>query len=131
MLKRAEAQLGCKLFERVAGRLHPTAEALLLKEELDDVFARIETFKRLAQDLSDGRRGSLTVAASPSLASGYLPSCIMPFHKNGGAASIDLQSLPSVWVVDMVILREADLGFSSHTAPHTVPTAEQYDSPNN
>src|SRR3546814_5472089 len=86
MLKRAEAQLGCKLFERVAGRLHPTAEALLLKEELDDVFARIETFKRLAHDLSDGRRGSLTVAASPSLASGYLPSVIMQFQKNGGDA---------------------------------------------
>src|SRR3546814_8351429 len=51
----------CKLFERVAGRLHPTAEALLLKEELDEVFTRIETFKRLAHDLSDGRRGSLTV----------------------------------------------------------------------
>jgi DNA-binding transcriptional LysR family regulator len=124
MLKRAESQLGIKLFQRVSGRLRPTSEALVIFEEIEGIFARLDTLKRVAQNLRDAQSGSLSLAASPSLASGYIPRIVAAFQKDRPSVTIDIQSMPSVRVVDAVNRREVDLGFCYQTSPDVGASAE-------
>lgn len=109
-LKHMESQLGMKLFERVGGRLHPTPEAEILYCDVEGIFARVETLRRIAQGLRDGRAGMLSIAASPTLANALLPQAIAAFRESRPNVRIEVQSLPTEQVVHRVARREVDMG---------------------
>ena len=69
-----ENRLGFKLFERIKGRLHPTAEAKVLLAESERVFTDFNRVHNLAQELRDGKAGALRIAASPSIGQTIMPS---------------------------------------------------------
>ena len=71
---RAATQM--ELFERFGGRLHPTPEALAMLPDLEDIFGRIDTLSRVAQELRDGRTGKLVIATSPTLVTALLPQAV-------------------------------------------------------
>lgn len=110
MLKHTEAQLGMKLFERAGGRLHPTPEAEILFADVEGIFARVETLRRAAQGLRDGRTGMLSVAASPTLANALLPTAIASFRRSRPQVRVEVQSLLTEQVVQRVARREVDVG---------------------
>ena len=66
VLKHAEQQLEFKLFQRIAGRLHPTPEASDLLPDVSEMFGRVGTLNRLVQDIRDGRSGRLVIATAPT-----------------------------------------------------------------
>jgi len=110
MLKHTESQLGMKLFDRSGGRLQPTPEAEALLSDLEGVFASVETFRRTAQSLKDARSGTLSVAASPTLANALLPQAIAAFRQERPHVTLHVQSLPTEQVTERVGRREIDLG---------------------
>lgn len=112
MLKHMEAQLGLKLFERVAGRLHATPEADILFGDVDGIFARIATLRRMTSSLRDGRTGSLAIAATPTLADTLLPRAIARFRESRPNVTLQVMSLPTTQVIDRVERREADFGLA-------------------
>jgi DNA-binding transcriptional LysR family regulator len=52
LLRHFETQIGYKLFERLGGRLVPTAEAQLLYRDADRIFREIEVLKGLSTNTS-------------------------------------------------------------------------------
>ncbi|MBS7532508.1 LysR family transcriptional regulator [Ancylobacter sonchi] len=68
-----EHRLGFRLFERVRGRLMPTAEAALVLEEAMRIEEELSRFDRYLNDVRHLRTGQLRVAATPALALNLLP----------------------------------------------------------
>ncbi len=110
VLKHTEQQLKMKLFERMAGRLHATPEALALLPDLEEIFGRIQTVNRVVEELRDGRTGKLVIAASPTLVNALLPQAVAALRASSPKLSVSVDSLPTALAIARVSRREADLG---------------------
>lgn len=111
MLRHAEQQIRFKLFERRAGRLHPTPEASGLFPDVEEIFGRIDTLNRAVDDIRDGRAGRITIAASPTFVNAYLPTAVARLRDQSPAAQVTVHALPTAQVIeDRVARREIDLG---------------------
>lgn len=119
LLADLEESVGFPLFDRVRGRLHPTAEAQLLYEEVNRSLIGVERIARTAHAIKTQQRGSLHVAAPPSMALSFLPRAIAAFVKNHGEIKIMLGVYDSRSIVDMVISQRCDLGIVNLAIGHT------------
>ena len=64
VLRHFESQIGYRLFERLGGRLVPTAEARLLIDDADRIFREIEALQILSDRIRDKQMGLLRIGAS-------------------------------------------------------------------
>ncbi|KAJ32708.1 LysR family transcriptional regulator, partial [Agrobacterium tumefaciens] len=74
-----EQSLGLALFERAGGKLMPTAEAQTLVAEVEKLYEGARQVDEMARELAKKPGGTLTIAASPSLALGFIPPVIAQF----------------------------------------------------
>lgn len=74
-----EQSLGLRLFDRVAGKLAPTAEAEVLIAEVERLYRGAQDIDDLARELAKHPGGSLTISASPSLSLSFIPQVIARF----------------------------------------------------
>ena len=110
VLKHTEQQLKMKLFERITGRLQATPEAMALLPDVNDIFGRIDTLKRMTQEMYDGRSGRVVIATSPTLVNAFLPRALGLFRQKNPSVFVSIVSLPTPLAIDRVARREADLG---------------------
>lgn len=110
VVKHTEQQLKFKLFERIGGRLYPTAEASDLLPDVSQIFARLGTLNRVVQEMRDGRTGRLVIATSPTLVHAFLPRAIAHFRERSPGVQVSIQSLPTPLAVERVAGREVDMG---------------------
>ena len=110
LLADLEESAGFPLFVRSKGRLHPTAEAHLLYEEVNRSLVGVETIARTAQAIKTGQRGRLHIAATPSIALSFMPRAIAEFLKKAGEIKVTLGIYDSRTIVDMVIAQRCDVG---------------------
>lgn len=110
VLKHTEQQLKFKLFERIGGRLYPTAEASDLLPDVNEIFGRLGTLNRVVQEMRDGRTGRLVIATSPTLVHAFLPRAVARFRQRSPAVHVSIQSLPTPLAVERVARREVDMG---------------------
>jgi DNA-binding transcriptional LysR family regulator len=113
-----EDDLGFLLFERVRGRLYPTAEAQALYEEVQRSLVGVERIARAAEEIRDLQRGSLQIAAAPALALSFMPRAIAAFLREHGQTQISLAAHSSRTVVDMVVGQRCDVGFAILSVNH-------------
>ena len=121
-VKHLESQMGVQLFTRVSGRLCPTPEAQMLFRHVRNVFARLETIDRIAQDLRGGRRGVISVASTPTLATSMLAQAAVRFRGRFPDTQIIFRSITSHDVGRRVACGEADFGIVN--SPVDVPGIE-------
>lgn len=76
-----EQSLGLRLFERIGTRLAPTTEASILMAAVETLYENALQVDDLARDLARRPGGTLTIAASPSLALHVIPTVIARFLK--------------------------------------------------
>lgn len=88
-LSRMEHVLGLRLFERVRGRLAPTAQGYALHAEVQRSYAGLERVADTAVRLRQFTQGQLSIACLPAFAHALLP----------GACARFLQAHPGVSVV--------------------------------
>lgn len=74
-----EQSLGLTLFERSGTRLTPTADAQALIVEVERLYEGALQVDNLAYELARRPGGTLTIAASPSLAMDFIPGVIARF----------------------------------------------------
>lgn len=119
LLADLEESAGFQLFERTRGRLHPTAEAHLLYEEVDRSLIGVERIARAAHAIKTQQRGALHVAAPPSIALSFMPRAIANFLKDHGEIRVQLGVYDSRTIVDMVIGQRCDVGIVNMSTRHT------------
>jgi DNA-binding transcriptional LysR family regulator len=112
VLRNAEDRLGMELFERRAGRLHPTPEALALYPEIEKVYAEIDSIQRTAEDLRSLRGGRLSVVSIPSIATTILAGAIGRLTAAHPDLRITLRTVLNYEVVESLRTGAAELGFA-------------------
>jgi DNA-binding transcriptional LysR family regulator len=109
-LQLAELQLGYPLFARRRNRLVPTAEALALYPEVQQLVGQLESVRRLATALGNGAAAPLRVMLVPSLAVAQLPAALRLLRQRQPTLPIEILSGHTREIRRALALREIDLG---------------------
>lgn len=109
-LKHLEHALGFDLFARTGNQLVPTAEALALYDQVQQVYAGVESLARFAEDLKHNRRGEIAVAAMPSIAHRWLPERVAAFARGRRDVAFSLPVRSTDWIARAVAAGRVDLG---------------------
>ena len=92
VLQLAEAALGFKLFERVKGRLHATAEAEALHGEVVELHQGLERLRRLSANLRRFPEGRLRIGCLPSLGLSIIPPAIAAFRLSHASITCEVDT---------------------------------------
>ena len=106
-----EAQYRTKLFHRVGRGIELTEAGQLFLGEARAVLARAHGAEIVLAELGGLMRGTLTVAASQTIASYWLPRHLVAFRSRFPALSVALQVGNTAQVAAAVLSGEAALGF--------------------
>ncbi len=119
-LQNAEVQLGFSLFQRVRGRLAPTAEAQALHPHIERLFAQLDEVERLAASLRQGAGGGGGLRVLTVLALSYevFPRAMRLFRQKYPHVTVAHEALHSPQIVSALVLQEADAGYVFSAATH-------------
>lgn len=106
-----EAQHGVTLFHRVGRRVELSAEGRLFLDEARAVLARAAAAERALADLNDLKKGSLSVQASQTIASYWLPRRLVTYHRTHPQIEVTLSVGNTMQVAKAVNEGVAELGF--------------------
>lgn len=116
-LARLEYLLGFELFDRVRGRLRPTARALALMQEVERSFVGLEQIAARALALRTLSSGHLRLACLPALAHALVPQALVHFQEALPQASVSVVPLESPWLEQALSEQRFDLGLGETTEP--------------
>ncbi len=111
-LARLEQLLGFDLFDRVRGRLRPTARALALMQEVERSFIGLEQIAQRARELRTLSGTRLRLACLPALAHALVPHALLALNKTAPEALVSVQPLESPWLEQALSEQRFDLGLS-------------------
>lgn len=118
-LARLEQVLGFSLFDRISGRLRPTARAMVLMQEVERSFVGIDRIAATAQSLRTQTTGHLRLACLPALAQAFMPHALTLFSAQLPEASVSIMPLESPWLEQAMGQQRYDLGLSETTQAPT------------
>jgi DNA-binding transcriptional LysR family regulator len=112
-----EQLLGFPLFDRVRGRLQPTARARILLEEVQRSYMGLDHILARAARLSAGDQGELSVICMPSFSHAPLPAVCRRFQQGHPEARIAITPLDSPLLEELLGDQRHDLGLTEHDNP--------------
>lgn len=118
-LARLEYVLGFALFDRVRGRLRPTARALALMQEVERSFIGLEQIAARALELRTLSTGRLRLACLPALAHALVPQALQHFSQTLPEASVSVVPLESPWLEQALSEQRFDIGIGETTEAPT------------
>ncbi|MAN79139.1 MAG: hypothetical protein CMM77_13415 [Rhodospirillaceae bacterium] len=110
LIRDLEAEIGLPLFERAAGRVIATPDAVALFREVERSFHGLDRVARAAAELRQRRQGELRIAASVAPSFFCLPPVIRAFHAVWPGVALSLKTGTSPEVLDLVAMQQCDLG---------------------
>lgn len=116
-LARLESLLGFALFDRVSGRLRPTARALALFDEVQRSWIGLERVLATANSLREYGQGQLAVACLPAFAHALLPAACRRFLAERPGARVSIESQDSPLLEEWLSAQRHDLGLTESAAP--------------
>ncbi len=114
-LARLEQVQGFSLFDRISGRLRPTARAMALMQEVERSFVGIDRIAAAAQALRTQTTGQVRLACLPALAQAFMPHALALFAAALPDASVSITPLESPWLEQAMGQQRYDLGLSETT----------------
>ena len=111
-LRTLEAEIGFRLFERLGGRLVPTAEAQLLVADAERIFRELESLKALSERIRDNQIGMLRIGASAPATFGLLPQALDRFRLRFPSIRLAIMTLPAEQISERILLGDIDLGLT-------------------
>jgi len=114
-IRKLEDFYSVKLFDRVGRGIVLTMEGRQFLEEARATLARIRAAERVLGELGGLERGALSVYASQTIASYFLPPVLMRFHARYPGIELELSIGNTATVADAVANGEAELGYIEGT----------------
>jgi DNA-binding transcriptional LysR family regulator len=108
-LQLIEARLRVKLFQRVKGRLQPTAEGVLLLPGVDQIFGAMGDVDRLAQEIAGGSVGHISLATNATLSASITATAIARHRVKRPNVTFAVQALSTRQAVEEVTNSQVDL----------------------
>src|SRR5579862_9601783 len=112
LIANLEADLGYAMFRREGGRLTPTAETELLREEIKNALSAVDRARSRAHQLGKFEAGGLAICAFPSLAATPLPRLLAGFSERNPRLKVTLNAMHWQRMLDEVALQRADFAIS-------------------
>ena len=106
-----EAETKLRLFDRIQGRLVPTAEAEELLIEVERSFVGLEQIRQTATYLSNNNIGVLRILAMPSMSGDILCESVARFKHAHPKVDILWETRPKQRVLEWLTYQGFDLGF--------------------
>nr|WP_244629642.1 LysR family transcriptional regulator [Martelella limonii] len=103
------------LFDRVGRGLVLTAEGRVFLDEARATLSRIRSAERVLAELGGLERGALSIFASQTIASYWLPEVLMRFHALYPGIELQMSIANTTTVADAVARGEAELGYIEGT----------------
>lgn len=113
-LARMESLLGLALFDRVRGRLQPTAQALTLFDEVQRSYVGMERILSVASQLKQFSSGQISVLCLPVFSHSLLPGAMARFLAEHPAVSIAVTPQESPFLEQWLASQSHDLGLTEH-----------------
>ncbi|MET0262048.1 MAG: LysR substrate-binding domain-containing protein [Rariglobus sp.] len=105
-----EKELGVPLFDRSRKRCRLTSAGEMLQPYVRRVLAEMENLRSSLDDLSELRRGSLTVAVLPSVTHRLLPLALEKFHETHAGIQIKIREMSVDEMERALVLGTVELG---------------------
>lgn len=116
-LAELERQLGFTLFDRVRGRLRPTARALILLDEVQRSYLGLDHILTMAARLGAGGQAELSIICMPSFSHAPLPAVCRRFLRRHPEVSIAITPEESPLLEELLAEQRHDLGLTEHNHP--------------
>jgi DNA-binding transcriptional LysR family regulator len=110
-LRNLETDLGFELFNRGGRRITPTNEALTLLPEVERLFSQFSTLESRANELRDGRAGSLSIATIPTLTHRLIPKACAALRGERPHVRIEIEATTFLELINLIKQEIADVGF--------------------
>lgn len=111
-LARFEQLLGFALFDRVRGRLRPTARALQLYAEVQRAWSGLERVQAAAAALREFGGSSLAIACVPAFAQSLLPAACRRFRAQHSEVALAITPAESPLLEEWLSAQRFDLGLT-------------------
>ncbi|WP_172294465.1 LysR substrate-binding domain-containing protein [Pseudoruegeria sp. HB172150] len=108
-----EHSIGFSLFNRVKGRLQPTAEGQLFFREVEQTIVGIAHLRGAAARIRDYGSGELRIACLSALSTNVVPRALRVFLDRNPKVAITFQTRMSSVVRDLVASGQFDLGLAA------------------
>jgi DNA-binding transcriptional LysR family regulator len=113
-LSRMEQLLRLALFDRVRGRLLPTAQAYALFDEVQRSYAGLERVADTALRLRQFTEGQLSLACLPAFSHALLPGACARFQAETPGVSVSVNPYESPLLEERLAAQAHDLGLTEH-----------------
>jgi DNA-binding transcriptional LysR family regulator len=111
-LARFESLVQINLFDRVRGRLVPTAPALMLFEEVRRSYLGLERLINLAASMRQFEQGQLAIICLPTFSQTLLPIVCRDFLQQFPAVSVNITSQESPLLEEWLTSQRHDIGLT-------------------
>lgn len=112
ILSRFEQLTGFKAFEHKGRRLVPTEAARIFYEETLRVQRGIDHLNRVAEEISNFRRGHVSIGVLPSLSNSWIANVVTLFTGRYPEIQLSILARSSKEIIESVDSRRIDLGIS-------------------
>ena len=110
LITHLEEDTGLKLFDRLKGRLAPTARGMRLYAEIDRIFTGVRQVENSVDAIRREEQGRLLVGVMPALSGSLIHRSTMGFLKKFPNVFCSVHSNSSQWIVDWLVTRKVDVG---------------------
>lgn len=111
-LARLESISGLRLFDREGGRLVPTAQAIMLFEEVEHSYIGLERINSVAQSIRRFEHGQLSIACLPMLSQTLLPKACKHFQQRHVGIGLSIAAQESPLLEESLSAQRYDLGLT-------------------
>lgn len=113
-LARCEKLLNLQLFERIRGRLHPTAQGLRLFEEVQRSYYGLDRIINAAAGIRQFEQAQLSIVCLPVFSQSLLPAVCQPFLQHYPEASFNIVPQESPLLEEWLSAQRHDLGITEN-----------------
>lgn len=124
VLRSTEDRLGFLLFHRVAGRMVPTDDALVILHDVERLFQDMSSVQQTIVNVRMGQSGALNIVGVPPLCQVVIPKAISKFRKDRPGVQISFAQRDGTVVMQYVASQRADIGLSFLVPLHSSVEAE-------